>query len=183
MHRIHRRLALWAVASVLLGLLAIAPVALAQRGGAQIMFLARRPPRDLPNIRAWASGNRTNSYNEDVSSHSWRVTFIMFLSRAPNVPEVTVSWFHIEPDRSRRYISNEPIALGNPSDRIFFFSTALHRGAGQFEPMENYEAVVSVNDSRGVHELGRGRVGLVGQVERRSGVVDFTREPSPPPSH
>lgn len=174
MDRIARRLAWFVVGSVMLALLAIAPHAAAQRGGATVMFLQRRPPRDLPNIRAWAASNRTTTYAEETTSHTWRVSFIVFLSRAPNVAEVTVSWFHIERDHSRRYISNEPIALGNPTDQIFFFSTALHRAAGEFEPMENYEAVLTVNDARGSRELGRGRVGLVGQVERHTGVVDFT---------
>jgi hypothetical protein len=126
------------------------------------------------NIRGWAQSNRATAYNEDTSAHAWRVNFMVFLSRAPNVAEVTLAWFHIEANRQRTYVSNEPIALTNPTDRSFFYSTSLHRAAGEFEAMEHYEAVISANDSHGSRPLASGQIGLVGQLERHSGVVDFT---------
>jgi hypothetical protein len=166
---------------MLYGALAVAlvgaPSALAQRGagGGAIVFTTRRPPRDfVGNVRGWANGVRATSYNEDTSAHAWRVNFMAFLPRAPNSAEIVLSWFHIEGNGVRRYITNEPIALANPTERILFHTTSLHRSAGEFEPLERYEAVLSVNDARGVRELARGQVQLIGQVERRSGVVDFT---------
>ncbi len=176
MKRLRPRFGFWLFLSLALAMTLGSSVAFAQgRGGGTIVFLQRRPPRDLfGNIRAWAANNRATSYGEDTANHAWRVNFMVFLNRAPNVAEVIVSWFHIERDRTRRYVSNESISLANPGERIIFHSTSLHRAAGEFEPMENYEAVISLNDSHGVRELARGRVGLVGVVERHAGVVDFT---------
>lgn len=171
-----RRWSRWSWVVAALALVVGGNVALGQaRGGGAVVFVARRPPREMVgNIRGWANSNHATSYNEDITSHVWRVNFMAFLPRPANSPEVVLAWFHIETNRQRTYVSNEPIALDNPTDRIFFHSTALHRLAGQFEPMERYEAVLSVNDARGQHELARGQIQLVGQVERHSGVVDFT---------
>ncbi|MEI8258073.1 MAG: hypothetical protein WCJ30_20545 [Deltaproteobacteria bacterium] len=146
-------------------------------GGGVLVFTTRRPPREMVgNIRGWANSNHATSYGEDTQSHVWRVNFMAFLARAPNTAEVTLAWFHIEANRQRTFVPNssEPISLSNPTDRIFFHSTALHRQAGEFEPMERYEAVLSANDARGQHEIARGQIGLAGQVEHHSGVVDFT---------
>jgi hypothetical protein len=145
------------------------------RGGGPIIFTARRPPREMVgNIRGWANSNRTSSYNEDTDSHVWRVNFMAFFNRAPNAAEVVLNWFHIDANRQRVYVSNEPIALNNPSDRIFFHQASLRRAQGQFEPMEHYEAILSVNDARGQQTLATGSIQLIGQLERRNGVVDFT---------
>jgi hypothetical protein len=171
-----RGLGLWAGLAGALALAIGGQAALGQaRGGGSLVFTSRRPPRDLvSNIRRWAISNRVNSYNEDTQNHMWRVNFMAFLPRAPNAAEVTLAWFHIEPNRTRRYVSNEPIALSNPGERIFFHSTSLRRQAGEFEPMERYEAVLSVNTARGAQELARGQIQLIGQLERHDGVVDFT---------
>jgi hypothetical protein len=172
-----RRIVCWGSVAAALALLVCGQVALGQgHGGGTIIFTSRRPPRDMVgNIRGWAQSNRATSYNEDTSAHAWRVNFMVFLPRAPNAAEVTLAWFHVDrASHTSVYVSNEPIALTNPTDRQFFYSTSLHRAAGEFEPMENYQAVISVNDARGSHELARGNIGLVGQVERHSGVVDFT---------
>jgi hypothetical protein len=62
--------------------LAVAPAAEAQ-GGAAIVFVSRRPPREIPgNIRSWATANRVNAVAEDTSTQVWRVQFMAFLSRA-----------------------------------------------------------------------------------------------------
>jgi hypothetical protein len=151
--------------------------AVAQRhgGGGAIVFTTRRPPREyFGNVRGWASSVHTTNYNEDIQAHAWRVNFMAFLPHPPNSAEVTLSWFHIESSGVRTYVSNEPIALTDPRQRILSYTTSLHRAAGQFEPMERYEAVLSVNDSHGARELARGSLQLIGQVERHSGVVDFT---------
>ncbi len=154
-------------------LLARSDTATAQ-AGAGVVFLTTRPPRDFRgNIRAWANQHRANSYNEDTTAHVWRVQFMAFCSRPPRAAEVTVSFFKIE-GRNRRYITNESIALSNPNDAVFFHNTVLHRSPDEFMPMENYEVAISVATARGNTEIARGRIGLVGQVERRSGVVDFT---------
>ena len=87
------------------------------------------------NIRGWADGNRAANYEEDTTSHMWRVNFMAFLAGSPNAPELTLSWFHIERNNSRRYISNESVGLSSPTERIFFHSTVLHRAAGEFDPM------------------------------------------------
>lgn len=148
-----------------------------QAGTSSIVFVSTRPPRDLTgNIHGWASGHAVHSYVEDTQAHVWRVQFMAFLSRAPNASEVTLVFYHIERDRSntRRYVRNEPVALSNPADRIFYHHTVLSRAAGEFEPMENYEVALTVADAHGNHEIARGRLGLVGQVERHDGMVDFT---------
>jgi hypothetical protein len=148
-------------------------------GGGAIVFVGRRPPREVPrnfNPRAWASGSHVTSYTEDVSSHTWHISLMAFMPHPPNTREVTLAWFHIEPNNVRRYITNEPIALNDPGERILFHTTSVHRGVGEFEPMERYEAVITANDSRGARPLARGVVQLIGQVERHSGVVDFTRD-------
>lgn len=145
----------------------------AQSNGA-IVFVNRRPPRELTgNIRAWANGSHVNSVSEDTASHVWRVQFMAFLARPPHTREVTLVFYKLE-GRTRRYLSNESVSLSNPDDAIFFHQTVLHRGADEFQPMENYEAAITVSDARGQHEIARGRIGLVGVVERHSGVVDFT---------
>lgn len=171
-----RRLALSSALIAAVALVVGGQAALGQsRGGGVIIFTTRRPPRDfVGNIRGWANANRATSYNEDTQSHLWRVNFMAFLPRPPNSAEVILAWFHIERDRTRRYVTNEPIALSNPTERIFFHTTTLRRAPGEFEPMERYEAVLSVNTARGSSELARGQIQLVGQVERREGVVDFT---------
>jgi hypothetical protein len=102
------------------------------------------------------------------------VNFMAFMPRAPNAAEIVLAWFHVERDGTRRYVANEPIALGNPSERIFFHTTTVRRAPGEFEPMERYEAVLSLNDARGARHLAHGTVQLNGQIERHSGVVDFT---------
>ncbi len=173
-----RRWSRWGWVVVALALLVGGHAAFGQAGGGgALVFTVRRPPREMVgNIRGWANANRATSYAEDTQSHVWRVNFMAFLTRAPNAAEVTLAWFHIETNRQRTFVPNssEPISLSNPTDRIFFHSTALHRQAGEFEPMERYEAVLSVNNSRGQQVIARGTIGLVGQVERHSGVVDFT---------
>ena len=183
MTRSVRRLGRWSWLAAACTLLVASPLAQAQHrnssggggGGGSIVFTSRRPPRDfVGNIRGWAGGARTGSYNENTQDKTWRVNFMAFLPRPPNAAEVILSWFHVEPNGVRRYITNEPIALGNPSERNFFHTTSLHRSPDEFQPMERYEAVLSVNDSRGARELARGAIQLIGQVERHQGVVDFT---------
>lgn len=165
----------WMYGFSLCAALSAAPIAHAQNGGGAVVFTSRRPPRELSgNIRAWANANMVRAYNEDTTSHLWRVQFMAFLSRPPNSAEVTLVFYHVEANRTRRYISNEPVALSAPGEQIFYHQTVLHRVPGEFEPMENYEVAITVTDSRGPHEIARGRIGLVGQVERHSGVVDFT---------
>ncbi|MFO0652943.1 MAG: hypothetical protein U0326_42390 [Polyangiales bacterium] len=145
----------------------------AQSNGA-LVFVSRRPPRELHgNIRAWANAAHVNSYPEDTSAHVWRVQFMAFLARPAHTREVTLVFYKIE-GRTRRYLSNESVSLSSPDDAIFYHQTVLHRGADEFQPMENYEAAITVSDARGQHEIARGRIGLVGVVERHSGVVDFT---------
>jgi hypothetical protein len=173
-----RRLGVWSAIAAAFTMVG-GGVAFAQHGGGggggTVVFTSRRPPRDFTgNMRGWASGAHVSSYNEDVQSHMWRVNFMAFLPRSPNAAELTLAWFHIEPNGVRRYISNEPIALSSPTDRVLVYNTSLHRAAGEFEPMEHYEAVLSVNDSHGAHPLAHGQIQLIGQVERHSGVVDFT---------
>jgi hypothetical protein len=124
--------------------------------------------------RGWASSVHTSSYNEDVQAHAWRVNFMVFLPRPPNAAEIVLAWFHVQAGGVATYVTNEPIALTDPTQRIIAYTTSLHRAAGEFEPMEHYEAVLSVNDSHGSRELARARIQLIGQVERHSGVVDFT---------
>jgi hypothetical protein len=97
------------------------------------------------------------------------------MARPPNVVSLTLTWFKVE-QRVSRYLSNETISVADPTQRILFHSTTVRRSPGEFEPNEQYEAQVSLNDSRGARELGRARVRLEGPVERRGpGVVDFTR--------
>lgn len=150
----------------------------AQANGA-IVFVNARPPRELQgNIRGWAAGHRVTAYNEDTSAHAWRVQFMVFCSRPPRARDVTLSFFKLE-GRTRRYITNESITLSSPDEAVFFHSTMLHRSPDEFEPMENYEVTVAVADARGQTVIARGRIGLVGVVERRSGVVDFTADGGP----
>jgi len=159
--------------------LASHPAPVRAQAGATIVFLNTRPPRDMRgNIRAWANSHRVTAYNEDTTSRVWRVQFMAFCSRPPRARDVTLSFFKIE-GRTRRYITNESITLSNPDDAVFYHSTILHRGPDEFEPMENYEVTVAVADARGQTVIARGRIGLVGQVERRSGVVDFTTDGGP----
>jgi hypothetical protein len=169
------RLTRWGLLIAALGLVAGGHAAFGQGRGGSIVFVSRRPPRDMVgNIRAWASSNRATSYSEDTSQHNWRVNFMAFFDRAPNAAEITLSWFHVQGRGPGVYVTNEPIAMGNPTDRIFFHTTTLRRAPGEFEPMERYEAVLTVNDARGARNLARGTIQLTGQLERRNGVVDFT---------
>ncbi len=167
----------WLVGVGAAGLGAVLQVgpAKAQSNGV-LVFVSRRPPRELnANIRGWATANQVRSFAEDTTSHVWRVQFMAFLSREPRSAEVNLVFYKLE-GRTRRYISNEPVALSSPNERIFYHQTTLHRAAGEFEPMETYEVAITVADSRGNSEIARGRIALVGQVERRGpGVVDFTR--------
>lgn len=178
MRTISRRSMIWGSVAGAVSLVIGGGVALGQGRGGTIVFVSRRPPRDIPrnfNPRAWANGSRTTSFTEDTQSHVWRVNFMAFLPRPPNAPEVILSWFHIEANGVRRYVSNEPIALSQPTERVFFHTTSLHRSPNEFQPMERYEAVLAVNTSTGARELARGSIQLVGEVERRgNGVVDFT---------
>lgn len=145
----------------------------AQTSGA-IVFTSRRPPREMVgNIRGWATSNQARSYSEDTQSHVWRVQFMAFLARAPRAPEVTLVFYKLE-GRTRRYVTNQSITLSNPNDQVFYHQTVLHRGPDEFQPMENYEVAITVNDSRGATEIARGRIGLVGVPDRHDGVVDFT---------
>jgi len=179
--RVDSRLVRWSSAVLLAALVAAVPLAFGQGRAGPLIFLARRPPRDLTgNIRGWCNSNRVASYQEDPQSHLWRVQFMAFFTRAPNAHEIILTWWHIERGGQRTYVSNEPISMGNPSERIFFFNTSLRRAVGQFQPQERYEAVLTVEGSRGATELARGRVELTGEIERHSGVVDFT-QPSPTP--
>lgn len=150
----------------------------AQSGGA-VVFLSTRPPRDLRgNIRAWANGHSVRSYNEDTAAHVWHVQFFAFLARPARSAEVRLVFYKLE-GRTRRYVSNESVSLSNPDDSLFFHTTVLHRSPDEFQPMENYEVAIAVADAHGNHEIARGRIGLVGQVERHSGVVDFTGAGAP----
>ncbi len=163
------------LALALAGSAIVAPISStdAQSGGA-IVFVNRRPPRELHgNIRSWANAAHVTSYSEDTASHVWRVQFMAFLARPARTHEVTLVFYKVE-GRTRRYLSNESVSLSNPDDSVFYHQTVLHRGADEFQPMENYEAAITVSDSRGQHEIARGRIGLVGVVERHQGVVDFT---------
>lgn len=151
-----------------------APSHVDAQGGAAVVFVSRRPPREIPgNIRAWANANRVTTAAEDVTSHVWRVQFMAFLSRAPNVSGVNVIFYHVQ-GTQRRYVFSEQVALSDPSSRIFFHQALLHRSPDEFQPMERYEVAISVSDARGQQEIARGRIELTGQVERHSGVVDFT---------
>ncbi len=164
-------LALCAASAVL----ATPPADVQAQSGGTIVFVRSRPPRDFRgNLRAWSAGVRAASYTEDTTSHVWRVQFVAFLPRAPRAAEVTLVFYKLE-GRSRRYISNESVALSSPNEPIFYHQTTLHRGPDEFQPMENYEVAIAVADARGQHELARGRIQLIGEVERRgNGVVDFT---------
>jgi len=162
------------MAALLSALTLTAPAPADAQGGAAIVFVSRRPPREIPgNIRAWATANRVTAAAEDTASHVWRVQFMAFLSRAPNASSVNVLFYHVQGSQ-RRYVFSEQVALSDPSSRIFFHQSLLHRSPDEFQPMENYEVAISVSDARGQHEIARGRIGLTGQVERRAGVVDFT---------
>ena len=153
--------------------LAVAPAAEAQ-GGAAIVFVSRRPPREIPgNIRSWATANRVNAVAEDTSTQVWRVQFMAILSRPPNANRVNVIFYHVQGGR-RRYVFSEQVALSDPASRVFFHQAVLHRSPDEFQPMENYEVAISVSDARGQQEIARGRIGLTGVVERHTGVVDFT---------
>lgn len=170
----------WIYGMFLGAALTTAPLAHAQNGPGTVIFTSRRPPREISgNIRSWAQSNSVRAVTEDTTSHLWRIQFMAFLSRAPNSAEVTLVFYHVERNNTRRYISNESVSLSNPTDRIFYHNTVLHRAAGEFEPMENYEVAITVTDARGPHEIARGRIGLVGQVERHDGVVDFTGSNGP----
>jgi hypothetical protein len=145
----------------------------AQTSGA-IIFTNRRPPREfVGNIRGWAGSNQVRTYSEDTQSHVWRVQFMAFLARAPRAAEVTLVFYKME-GRTRRYVTNQAVALTNPNEQIFFHQTVLHRSPDEFQPMENYEVAITVNDARGATEIARGRIGLVGTPDRHDGVVDFT---------
>jgi hypothetical protein len=178
-----RRFGLGCLLAGALALLAVGPAALAQRrgggrGSGTIVFVTRRPPRDfVGDVRGWAHSVHAVSYNEDTAAHVWRVSFMAFMPRPPNAAEVVLTWFHVERGGVGRYVSNEPIALADPTQRVLFHTTSLRRAPGEFEPLEHYEAVLSVNDARGARELARGQIELIGQLERHSGVVDFTHGP------
>jgi hypothetical protein len=145
----------------------------AQSAGA-IVFINRRPPRNfVGNIRGWAGSNQVRAYTEDTQSHVWRVQFMAFLARAPRAAEVTLVFYKVE-GRTRRYITNQAVSLSNPNDQVFFHQAVLHRSPDEFQPMENYEVAITVNDARGASEIARGRIGLVGTPDRHDGVVDFT---------
>ncbi len=165
---------LLALAALVLAFVTRCPPAAAQANSG-IVFVTHRPPREFTgNMHAWAGANAVHAYNEDTTTHTWHLNYVAFLSREPRAAEVTLVFYHVERNGTRRYISNEPVALSSPNDRVFNGYTTLHRAPGEFEPMENYEVAITVSDARGAHEIARGRVGLVGQVERHSGVVDFT---------
>lgn len=172
-----RRFPVWFLVVLAASLVVGGATALGQSGGGggAIVFTTRRPPRELlGNIRGWATSNIARTYAEDVSTHVWRLQFMAFLSRAPRSAEVTLVFYHLERNGTRRYVSNQPISLTDPNERVFFHQTVLHRSPDEFQPMENYEAAITVADSRGSTEIARGRIGLTGQVERHDGVVDFT---------
>ncbi|MBL8603528.1 MAG: hypothetical protein JNK72_16510 [Myxococcales bacterium] len=144
------------------------------QANASIVFVSRRPPRELStNIRGWAMQNRVVTLAEDTEAHVWRVQLMAFCNREPRAAEVNLVFYKLE-GRTRRYISSEPVALSAPNERIFFHNTVLHRGVGEFEPQNEYEVAITVGDSRGNNEIARGRINLTGPVERHSGVVDFT---------
>ena len=167
----HRR----SILGLFLGAAALSlPGAVPAQSAGAIIFTSRRPPREMVgNIRGWASSNAVQSYAEDVQSHVWRVQFMAFLSRPPRAAEVTLVFYKVE-GRTRRYVTNQSVSLTNPNDRVFFHQTVLHRSPEEFQPMEHYEVAITVADARGNTEIARGRIGLVGQVERHDGVVDFT---------
>jgi hypothetical protein len=174
MIRIGRRVKLLGAVVVSLSLVLGGQSAIAQRGGGTLTFLNARPPRDFHgDIRGWAAGHRATAYEEDTTNHVWRINMFVFMARPPNVVSLTLTWFRVD-GRVSRYLSNETINVGDPTQRILFHTTTVRRSAGEFDPMEQYEAQISVNDSRGARELARGRIRLNGQVERHSGVVDFT---------
>ena len=181
MIRIGRRHKMVGAAVAALSLVIGGQSAIAQRGGgSSLVFLNARPPRDFHgDIRGWANGHRAQAYEEDTTNHVWRINMFVFMARAPNVVSLTLTWFRVD-GRVSRYLSNETVNVGDPTQRILFHTTTVRRSAGEFDPMEQYEAQISLNDSRGARELARGRIRLNGQVERRvGGVVDFTR-PTPP---
>lgn len=144
------------------------------QGAPGIVFVSRRPPREIPgNIRAWANANQVRAVAEDTAAHVWRVQFMAFLARAPNASGVNVVFYHVA-NGQRRYVFSEQVALSDPSSRVFYHQAVLHRSPDEFQPMENYEVAVAVADARGQQEIARGRIGLTGVVERHTGVVDFT---------
>lgn len=175
MQRFDRRVILVGAGVGAVGILVGSEEAEAQRGNTMI-FTTSRPPRDfVGDIRGWANARRATAYQEDVQNHVWRVNFFLFMARAPNVVSLTLTWAKVE-GRVSRYLSNENINVADPTQRILFHNTTVRRTPGEFEPNEQYEAQVSVNDARGARELGRARIRLEGPVERRGpGVVDFTR--------
>lgn len=168
-----RRRFRWLFALAALALVFVGATATPQSRGS-IIFVRRRPPRELTgNLRGWAQANATRGYAEDTTSHVWRVQFMAFLPRPPNTPEVTLVFYKIEPNRTRRYVHNEPMQV-DPTQAIFYGQATLHRSPDEFQPMERYEVAITVQTSRGAQELARGTVDLTGQVERHTGVVDFT---------
>jgi hypothetical protein len=176
MKRLLHPLGVLAAATAALAFVAVEKPADAQRANGTLVFTRGRPPRTLTgNVRGWASSNRVSSYEEDTQSHVWRVNMFVFLPSAPRGPDVTLSWFKVE-GRERRYIQNETVGLSNPPQRNFFHSTVLQRHPDHFQPMERYEAILASDEGRGQRPLARGTIELRGQVERRSGVVDFTRD-------
>ena len=157
-------------------MLLVGALALGQGGGV-IIFVNRRPPRELTGggIRGWANANQVRTYQEDEQSHVWRLQFMVFAPRAPGVSEVTMVFYHVERTGGvRRYVHNEGVMLADPSERMFYASTVIHREEGVFEPMENYEVQLTRRDERGSHAIASGRIGLLGRVEHHEGTVDFT---------
>jgi hypothetical protein len=174
MERIDRRGMMVGAGASALGIVLGGQRAEAQRGNS-LVFVTQRPPRDfVGDIRGWANARRATAYQEDVANHAWRINLFLFMARAPNTVTLTLSWFRVE-GRVSRYLTNENINLGDPTQRILFHSTTVRRATGEFDPMEQYEAQITLNDARGARDVGRGRIRLEGQVERRgNGVVDFT---------
>ena len=177
MRGLSRRHALFGLLFSTLGLANGGTVDAQSRG--EVVFVTRRPPREISgNIRSWAGANQVRSYNEDTTAHVWRVQFMAFLSRPPNAAEVTLVFYEMN-GRTRRFVTSQSIALSNPAERIFYHNTTLHRSPDEFQPMKEYQVAITVNDARGAREVAAGRVGLVGQVDRVGGVVDFTGNNGP----
>lgn len=174
MIRIGRRATIIGASTAAISLVLGEKNAEAQRGGGSLIFLNARPPRDFNgDIRGWANAHRALAYEEDTANHVWQVKMFVFMARAPNVVSMTLTWFRVD-GRVSRYLSNETVSVADPTQRILFHSTTVRRSAGEFDPMEQYEAQIAINDARGAREVARGRIRLNGQVERHSGVVDFT---------
>ena len=104
---------------------------------------------------------------EPVKERKWLATMVIAFSRAVDDMEFTVLFYDIQ-DGPRRFIDDMSVMVNKKTEKTYVQKLKLERP--KFKPNRQMELVVTVRRE----EVGRQKVGVLGEEVKRSGEVSFS---------